>query len=166
MSQIQKFSFLYDAAEDRLACDMESADASTSRLWLTQRFCRGLVGAIVAMLEKSQSEADGGRQVMLQSWQQAAAMGEFGKTPAVQPTPQSVTGLVSAAHLTPKERDVTIRFDFGDGDSRSVGLAYPEVRQMLGALHRVHVAAGWPLDFWPAWVADPTIAAAPTQTVN
>lgn len=166
MSQIQKFSFVYDAGEDRLACDTESADGSTSRLWLTQRFCRGLVGAVVALLEKTAGEADSGRQVMLQSWQQAAAMGEFGRTPAVQPTPQSVTGLVQAAHLTPREKGVAISFDFGDGDSRSVGLAYPEVRQMLGALHRVHVIAGWPLDFWPAWVTDPAAAAAPTQTVN
>ena len=166
MSQIQKFSFLYDAAEDRVACDTEAPDGATSRLWMTQRFCRNLAAAVVDMLEKSAGAAGEGRQTLLQSWRQAAAMGEFGRTPGVQPTPQSAAGLVQTAQLTPKTDAMSIAFEFGAGETRSITLAVPQVRQMLGALHQVHVAAGWPLEFWPTWVADPTAAAAPTATVN
>lgn len=166
MSQIQKFSFLYDAAEDRVACDTEATDGAISRLWMTQRFCRNLVAAVVDMLEKGAGASGEGRQTLLQSWQQAAAMDEFGRTPGVRPTPQSVSGLVRTAQLTPKTDAISIAFEFGADETRFVTLAVPQMRQMLGALHQVHVAAGWPLGFWPAWVTDPVAAAAPTATVN
>ena len=166
MSQIQKFSLVYDPAEDRLACDTEATDGVTTRLWMTRRFCKGVVEAIIPLLEKSIAAGAAEHQALVQSWEQAAAMADFGATPAVQPTAQSAFGLVQAAHLAPWEQGLTITFDFGAGDSRSMGLAFAEVRQMLSVMHKLHVAAGWPLDFWPAWVSDPAAAAAPTETVN
>jgi hypothetical protein len=124
------------------------------------------VTALVDMLEMSAGATEGRSQTLLQSWRQAAAMGDFGRTPGVQFTAQSAVGLVRTAQLTPAGNDISIAFAFGVGDTRSVSLAAPQVRQMLGALYEVHVAAGWPLAFWPAWVQDPTTAAAPTTSVN
>jgi hypothetical protein len=166
MSQIRKFSFLYDAAEDRLACDTEAADGATTRLWLTQRFCRDLVEAILPFLEKSVAAPAAEHQAVVQSWEQVAAMADFGKTPAVEVSPKASSGLVQAAHLTPRERGLDVAFDFGEGEQRSIPLAFTEVRQMLSVMHRLHVAAGWPVDLWPAWISDPAAVAAPTQSLN
>jgi len=170
MSQIRKFSFVYDAGEDRLACDTELADGATSRLWLTQRFCRGFLLAILPMLERSVS-ADEAHQPLVQSWEQVAALSDFGHTPAVETTAQSSVGLVHSAHLTPLERGVDIALEYrapeGGPDLRqSMPLAFPEVRQMLSAMHNLHVVAGWPVDAWPAWIADPAALAAPADSVN
>jgi hypothetical protein len=37
MTQIHKFSLVYDATEDRLAWDAEDIQGATTRLWLTQK---------------------------------------------------------------------------------------------------------------------------------
>jgi len=166
MSQIRKFSFVYDRAEDRLACDTEAADGATTRLWLTQRFCKGLVAAILPFLTRSVAAPAQEHQSLVQSWEQVAAMADFGKTPAVELAPEASAGLVQAAHLTPREKGLEIAFEFDGGEQRSIPLAFTEVRQMLSVMHRLHVAAEWPVDQWPAWISDPAAVAAPTQSVN
>ncbi|MGA0599111.1 hypothetical protein ACO2Q3_00230 [Caulobacter sp. KR2-114] len=170
MSQIRKFSFVYDAAEDRLACDTELTDDATARLWLTQRFCRGFVLAILPILERSVA-TDEAHQALVQSWEQVAALSDFGQTPAVETTAQSSVGLVHSAHLTPLERGIDIALEFkaleaGADGVQSMALAFPEVRQMLSAMHSLHLAAGWPVDGWPAWITDPAALAAPADSVN
>lgn len=166
MSQIRKFSFVYDPSEDRLACDTEAADGATTRLWLTQRFCRSLVAAIVPFLTRSVAAPAQAHQSVVQSWEQVAAMADFGKTPAVELAPEASSGLVQAAHLTPREHGVDVAFDFGDGEQRSIPLAFTELRQMLSVMHRLHVAAEWPVDGWPDWIGDPAAVAVPSQSVN
>ena len=165
MTQIQKFSLLYDGAEDRVALDTEDLDQSTTRLWLTQRLCRGVVTALVPMLAKA-SDAPAQHQSTIQSWEQVAAMADFGKVPAVQPTPSTVIGLVTAVHIAEVGDSYGLTFDFGDGDRRQVELARPALRQTLAVLHRLSVAAQWPTDVWPEWIADPAAAAAPADAVN
>lgn len=170
MSQIRKFSFVYDTVEDRLACDTELTDGATTRLWLTQRLCRGLLLALLPMLERSVG-ADEAHQTLVQSWEQVAALSDFGRTPAVETTPQSSVGLVHSVHLAPLERAIDIALEYrpsdGGADLRlGMVLAFPEVRQMLSAMHNLHVAASWPVDIWPAWIADPGALAAPVDSVN
>jgi hypothetical protein len=161
MSQIQKFSLLYDAAEDRLAWDTEDAEGGTTRLWLTQRLCRGLIGALLPMLKTAAPQVDAPlQQAAVQSWEQAAAMSSFGRVPGVQPKPQTLNGLVRAVHIRPKGEHLDLTFEFGTADTREVGLSQAALRQMLSVMHRLHVAAGWPLDLWPAWIAEPAPAGA------
>ena len=166
MTQIKKFSQLYDTFEDRMAWDTEDADGAPTRRWLTQRLCKGLAGAVVNMLTRDHATPPG-QQDVLQSWEQVAAMADFGSTPPVVPHEGMVTGLVKAVHLSPSDKGVAMTFEMHGGETRSVGLTFQAVRQMLSVMHRLHAAAGWPMDFWPTWVADPAAAAtAPAETIN
>lgn len=161
MAEINKVSLLYVVAEDRLAMDTEDLEGATTRLWLTQRLCRGLVGAIVPMLQTTAgARMPQQPQETVQSWAQAAAMQDFGRLPGVQPGPGTVNGLVRAVHITPQGDRVSLVFDFGAGESRTVSLSGPALRQTLSVMHRLHVEAGWPLDLWPGWIAEPAAQAA------
>jgi hypothetical protein len=161
MSEIRKVSLLYAPAEDRLALDAEDAEGGTTRLWLTQRLCRGLVTALTPILQQSVSlRLPGQPPEAAQSWEQAAAMADFGKVPGVRAAPGSVTGLVDTVRIGPPGDQVALTFAFGGGQSRTVTLTIAALRQTLAVMHRLHVEAGWPLAVWPAWIADPTARAA------
>jgi hypothetical protein len=166
MTQIKKFSQLYDTFEDRMAWDTEDADGVPTRLWLTQRLCRGLAEAVINMLTRDQTAPPGQLEV-LQSWEQVAALADFGSVPPVAPREDMVTGLVKAVHMSPTDKGVSMTFELHSGEMRAVGLTNQAVRQMLSVMHRLHAAAGWPMGFWPAWVSDPAASAtAPAETLN
>ena len=161
MTKIHKFSLVYDGNEDRLAMDTEDTDGATTRLWLTQRLCRGLISALVPLLQTSALQKVAPEHVAtLQSWEQAAAMADFGKVPPVTPQAESVSGLVSAVHIQPSDDGLIMTFDFGADEHRVLGLARPEVRQALTVMYNLQKAAAWPLDLWPAWITDPSAPAA------
>jgi len=160
MAEITRYSLVYVAAEDRLALDAEDAEGETLRLWLTQRLCRGLVGALIPMLQKAAARRLPTQpDSTAQAWEQAAAMQDFGKVPAVRAGAESVTGLVQTVHISPAGGRVRLTFEFGDR-SRVIAVTLPALRQTLAVMHRQYVAAGWPLDLWPAWIADPAAEAA------
>jgi hypothetical protein len=164
MAETRKFSLVYDGAEDRIAWDLEDTEGATTRLWLTQKLSRGLVGALIPILEKRTAGAASGGST-LQAWEQAAAMAEFGKTPAVRTDAGSSAGLVRAVHIASGEKGFSLTFEFGADETRTVGLETPALRQTLAVIHRLYTAAGWPMDLWPAWIADPAARAA-EATVN
>jgi hypothetical protein len=166
MTKIHKFSLVYDGNEDRLALDTEDTDGATTRLWLTQRLCRGLIGALVPLLQTSALQKVAPEHVAtLQSWEQAAAMADFGKIPPVKTEAESVSGLVRAVHIQPSDDGLIMTFDFGEDEHRVLGLARPEVRQALKVMYDLQKAAAWPLDLWPDWIADPN-APASADVVN
>jgi len=159
MSEVQKFSILYDAAEDRLAWDAEYKDGATTRMWLTQRLCRAMVDAIVPMLKPSAAqEVLREHQTTMQSWEQAAAMSDFGKVPAVQTQPQTVVGLVKTVNIKPEDGKLVLSFDFGAVGPCVIIVNAQQLRQTLSVIHGLYAAAAWPRDFWPAWIADPSAA--------
>ena len=47
-----------------------------------------------------------------------------------------------------------------------MGVGGAELRQTLTVIYRLQAAAGWALDYWPAWVTDPAAAGALANTVN
>lgn len=163
MAEITRFSFLYDPAEDRIALDAEDADGAATRLWLTQRLCRGLVAALVPMLTPPASALeDPGRQ----SWEQAAAVEAMGATPPVHPGPEATVGLVHEVTIAPAGDRLALTLRFSAGQSRELSIATVALRQTLAELHRLHVIAAWPQDLWPAWIADPAGGAAAVGAVN
>jgi hypothetical protein len=164
MAEIHRFSLVYDPTEDRIAWDMEDTEGAGTRLWLTQRFCKALIAALTPMVAEPVTAAantapDAGYRETLQSWEQAAAMSAFGKTPAVRHTPQATSALVNTVHLQPAGETLTFVFEFGSGEQRRVGVDRMALRQTLQVLHRLHTAAGWPTDDWPAWITE--VEAAP-----
>jgi len=166
MDAIQKFSLIYDAGEDRLAWDGEDRQGVTTRLWLTQRFCKGFVEALVPMLEKAASRsAPPGGEAAVHSWEQAAAMTGFGKLPPVRPDARAVTGLVRVAHITPSAKGMVVKFEFCADESRTLALHLAATRQMLAVIHRLHKAAGWAQDAFPGWI-DPAGQISPSDALN
>jgi hypothetical protein len=156
MAEIHKFSLSYDAAEDRLAWDAEDREGGTTRMWLTQRLCRALVQAVVPMLLKTTAQAlPREHETAVQSWEQAAAMADFGKVEPVRPRPQSLAGLVRTVNIRPPGEAFVLTFEFGAEGRCAIGMKLPELRQTLAVMHQLHVSAGWPLDFWPAWICEP-----------
>lgn len=156
MADISRFSFHYDPAEDRLALDTEDVAGGTTRLWLTQRLCRGLVVALTPLLQKAVAETlPPGQRATLQAWEQAAALEGFGGAPPVLPDTGAASGLVRAVHISPGDGRMTLTFDFGDSLSRTIRMTLVALRQGLAEMHRLQVIAGWPRDFWPDWIVDP-----------
>ena len=165
MTKIRKFSLAYDAGEDRIAWDAEGVDGAITRIWLTQRFCREFAGAVIPRLPAPiAADVAPEHQATVQGWEQAAAMSGFGKTPGVRVTPEATAGLVRAIHVTPTRVGLSLAFEFGVGETRSIDLDAAAVRQMLSVLHNLHLAAHWPTDFWPTWITGP--AAAPANALN
>jgi hypothetical protein len=166
MAEIHRFSLVYDPAEDRIAWDMEDTEGAGTRLWLTQRFCKALIAALAPMIAEAVTAAadtkpDAGYRETLQTWEQAAAMSEFGKLPTVRHTPQATAALVNTVHLQPSGETLTFVFEFGDGQQRRVGVDRTALRQTLQVMHRLHAAAGWPTEDWPAWITETEAAAPP-----
>jgi hypothetical protein len=163
MTKIRKFSLAYDAGEDRIAWDAEGVDGGVTRIWLTQRFCREFVGALIARLPKASSaDVAPEHEATVQGWEQAAAMSGFGKTPGVRVTAEASVGLVRAVHMTPTRVGLSLAFEFGAGETRSIDLDVAAVRQMLSVMHNLHVTAGWPTAFWPNWISGPVATEAAT----
>lgn len=161
MTEITRFSLLFDPAEDRLALDMLDDAGAETRLWLTQRLCRGLAPVLLPMVAGGPTGEDASRQ----SWAQAAAVEAMAATPPVRPGPKATVGLVFEVTLEPTPERLGLTFRFG-AQSRQLGLSPVALRQTLAELYRLHAAAGWPLDQWPAWVADPAGEAAAEGGVN
>jgi hypothetical protein len=153
--QLTRFSLSYDPAEDRIAWDAEAAGGALVRLWLTQRLCRELVAALTPRLPRPAATAPAGREAAVQSWEQAAAMASFGKTPGVTYTAEAVSGLVRTVHINPSPQNVTLVFEASEGEPAAITLDAVALRQMLAILRQLHAGAGWPLETFPAWVAEP-----------
>jgi hypothetical protein len=166
MGPVQKFSINYVPAEDRLALDAEDAGGVTTRLWLTERLCRGMVPHLIKLLtERTAAKASGAvARSTVQSWAQLSAMQGLGETRAVQLKPDAPGGLVTTVHITPANGRFQIRFEFGE---RSLAIDYDEdaLRQTLTLLARLYRLADWPGDLWPDWILDPVPEPA-VRTVN
>lgn len=170
MAEIHKFSFAYDGAEDRIAWDAEDTDGAATRLWVTQRLCRGVVRAILPMLDAPVSnDRPATQESQVHSWQQAAAMSEFGKTSGVKTSTETTAGLVREIRITPRGDGVILAFEYGAGQGLVISMSGAALRQTLAELHRLSVAAEWNLDIWPSWIADPNgalAAATPSGSLN
>lgn len=173
MSDIVKFSQSYDSWQDRMAWDAEAADGSVTRLWMTQRLSRGLVAALVPMLQTTvtpegpAASAQAAHEAVVQSWAQAAALDGFGSNTPVKPDPKAPSGLVKAVHLNPGPTGIALVFEFHDGGRRRMPLVTAAVRQTLSVMYRLCQEAGWPTEAFPDWVADPVTGAAPaSESVN
>ena len=159
MSAIHKFSLIYDADQDRLAWDTEDMDGGTTRLWLTQRLAKGLVSALIPLLQTATpQEVAPQHESTVQSWEQAAAMADFGTVPGVQHKSEPTAGLITTVQISQVGEEVVLTFEFPPEGSLTLGLAPASLRQTLTVMYRLYEAANWPLDIWPAWIAAPLAA--------
>ncbi|MFZ5671122.1 MAG: hypothetical protein ACOY4K_16660 [Pseudomonadota bacterium] len=164
MAGITRFSIVYDPREDRMALDGVDDDGATTRLWLTRRLCKGVAAHLIPQLQRVAEEAGQG-DPSVQSWAQAAALQDLGKVPAVQAGDAAVVGLAHTVNIQPRTGGVVLTIAFDD-QSRTIDATYPALRQTLFVLHRLHLAAGWGVEDWPDWIADPAARAATTGSLN
>src|ERR1700761_8895970 len=122
MRQLAKFSLSYDPPEDRIAWDAEDVDGQVTRLWITQRLCRDFVGALVPRLPKPTASAPAGFESAIQSWEQAAAMANFGATPGVAYPAGAAAGLVRTVHINPAPGSISLVFEASEGDPATITL--------------------------------------------
>jgi hypothetical protein len=167
MTEVQKFSMSYDAAEDRIAWDAEYEDGATARMWLTQRLCKAVVEAIVPMVKPvAVQEVAQQHQSTLQSWEQAAAVADLGKVPPVRTQPQTLVGLVKTVNIRAEGTErLILTFDFGAPGPCVIGVNVQQLRQTLSVIHGLYVAGGWPVDIWPAWIAQPAAGAIASNAI-
>jgi len=170
MPQIHRFSLVYDADQDRIGWDTEDVGGRTMRLWLTQRLSKGLVNAIVPLLTpQTPHDVAAPHAATLQSWEQAAAMADFGKVPSVQTSGEPSSALINSMQIQPTEDGLNLSLDYRGPEPLTISLASAAVRQTLTVIYRLYLAAGWAMDIWPAWITDPETtapAAAPKAAIN
>jgi len=170
MAEIYRYSLIYDLAEDRIAWDTIDREGATTRLWLTQRLARDLVAAMLPLLPSAlppmARERSPQDQAVAQSFEQAAAMTSFGRTPGVRAEPGATAGLVRAIQLKPNPQGVDLTFQFGLDQTRLVSSPHESVRQTLTVLRRLWSGAGWPMDIWPNWMAEAAPGDVPSGAVN
>jgi hypothetical protein len=155
MARIRRFVPDYHPREDRMVFVTEDADGVATRLWLTRRLCDRLVPHLVSHVEGTQA-ASSTPDRLVQSWEQAAALAQLVKSPPV-PAPSS-GGLVEAVNVRSVKGECILTFAFGAGETRVLDLTLVELRQMLGVLHRLYLAAEWSGEIWPDWVSGETAA--------
>jgi hypothetical protein len=162
----RKFTLLYDPAEDRIAWDMEDDAGEATRIWITQRMCRQFVGALIPRLPQPGPQVAAEHRDAVRGFQQAAAMSSLGDAPPVKPPQSAPAGRARAIHLAPKPAGVGVEFDLGEAGQRAIDLDLAAARQMLTLLYGLHAHAGWPVDFWPDWIAKSAQPAADAPAMN
>jgi hypothetical protein len=160
MPALQKITTTYSEHEDRLrlAGQPEAGGASVV-LWLTQRLANRLVRVLTQWLDKeTQGQTPGGRTAfasdLRNAWAQEAAARQLAPAPPVAVAPDSPPQLVVSVDLSREgERyRVVFRGAATDEDPPSVRFSNTELRQWLGIVHGLYVAADWPLAAWPEWI--------------
>ncbi len=162
-----KLSQTYDRVEDRILLIAEDAQASVCRLWLTQRMTNQIVQALVSWLSKqSSSQFPPSDALMVQTWEQAAALGQYVsaspvKWPSDQPDP-SGAGLVQSADLQRAGENFRLVFHLKDDMAVASPFSAIELRQWLSIVYDLYKNASWPLEIWPAWFEKPLETATPS----
>jgi hypothetical protein len=160
MPGLNKITTTYSETEDRLRLVGEDAAGEAVVLWLTRRLVNRLVRQLVEWLEAE----DGGALAALgpelrQSWAQEKAVRQLEPSAPVRARGDAPKLLVASVDLSRDQRRYVLRFRTADDTAPSLSLSSTELRQWLGIVHQLYLAADWPRDPWPAWMEE----TAPTE---
>jgi len=158
-----KVSLYYSAIEDRL-CLVGNADSGAPlSFWLTLRLSRLLATQLIKFVERA-TPASAAHEALL-AFEQTAAELQNAPTEPVAPCEQHPPLLLSRVDLNESNGHLTLRFPLPGEDSACLTFSPTQTRQWIGILYRQFIAAGWPLDDWPDWMANelqPQTAPPPT----
>jgi hypothetical protein len=174
MSVANKLSQAYDGVEDRILLLSEDDQGSICRLWLTQRMTNKVVAALVKWLgEQSASQLPQIPADTAQTWNQAAAVSQFIPSapvnvsstppPLAAVAPSASEGLVKSIDVQRSGESYMLIFHLGTEPTLASAFSPVELRQWLSILHGLYQTAGWSMDIWPIWMANPIATAAPNR---
>lgn len=156
MLQLKKITPRYDAAEDRLVLNAQSADGQVAQLWCTQRLLNKLAAALSALLDQDlqrQAPAPAVRAAatQLHAMEQGAAQAQLARHEPVQPDAPALVALLASVDIVRRPNGMDLVFKDAQAPRAVVSMTPTELRQWLGIVHRLYGQAGWPTAAWPAW---------------
>lgn len=162
MTELQRLTTQYDAAEDRIRLSGSTPLNETLTLWLTQRLLNRLVPLLCQGLEKQvlgQPGEQALRVQLQQSFAQQRALAALPRQAPVQPGADSPQWRVEVVDVKQAPGGVRLVFKgAAEAQQAVLKLPTPAMRQWLGIVFEQYRRAGWATQVWPAWMEE---AAAP-----
>ena len=163
---LERMTVRYVPGEDRLRIT-GAVKEQVVVIWLTQRLIRGVVPALVRLLDQegkppgdTSAKAEARKKEIMHGFAQRAARESMESAPAVAPTAPEATWLARSVRLASTPKAVNIFFE-PDGKSAAgagMSLAPRQLRQWMNILHDQCARAGWPTDVWPEWVRESAVS--------
>lgn len=145
------FTTDYSLLEDRIRITGRAVDGGTVTVWLNLRMMRMLLPVLADWVEKKAAPAIAGASQLAQ---QAAASFAITPQPAVQCRSDNVEWLAITVDYAWSDAALRLTFRNGEGANEAV-ISFDEtlLRQWMAIVYRLYMAAEWPMDAWPVWVA-------------
>ena len=163
MTELQRLTTQYDAAEDRIRLSGSTPGNETLTLWLTQRLLNHLVAHLCASLEKSsakpmekaQAPEQALRTHVEQSFAQQKALAALSRQLPVEPIQASPSWRVDTVAVKSTRNGVRLTFSgLKEGERAQFDMPTPVLRQWLSIVFNHYRRAGWPMLVWPAWMEE------------
>ena len=158
MPLLQRITSEYIESEDRIRLTGLNEAELTQSLWLTQRLLVKLLAHFLNWLEQEAPEVTGRSAIestaksVLQGIAQQSASQELTQQPAVTPSLDSNTWLVTEVDISSADEAVSLVFKSADGQQAELGFSVQQLRQWLGIIHSLWRQAQWPMALWPDWM--------------
>ena len=158
MPLLQRITSEYIESEDRIRLTGLNEAELTQSLWLTQRLLLNLLTHFLNWLEQETPEVTGRSAIestaksALQGIAQQSASQELTEQPAVTPSLDSNTWLVTEVDISSADEAVSLVFKSADGQQAELGFSVQQLRQWLGIIHSLWRQAQWPMALWPDWM--------------
>ena len=163
MPTFERITTEYIELEDRLRLAGEVENAAPVVMWLTQRLLQRLLPALLQWLEHQGGDMP--RAEVLQSFAQQAARSELTPQAPVRVAAGCAAWLAQSVDITRSEQIISLTFrGAGDQDATLILAAKP-LRQWLSIVHDAYLKAAWPLNVWPDWIRESTLAAGQQSVV-
>lgn len=166
--RIDKLTFDYSVAEDRLLARLQAMNGERSAVWLTQRLARRLVMALLSHLDKTAAAAgpatdrqsdrpvvtsDPQQREMVNSFRHQAAMLKHAPLAPVAEVDTAGAPVLKTIRARMSKNRMLLNFDLASGPGVLI-LTQDTAWQMLHILLNAFRRAEWPLDIWPDWMRD------------
>lgn len=171
MTELQRLTTQYDAAEDRIRLSGSTPGNETLVLWLTQRLLNRLVPLLCQGLEKRLPAKPGEKALRMQeqvqqSFAQQRARAALPRQAPVQPGADSPQWRVEVVDVKQAPGGVRLVFKgVAEAHQAVLKLPTPAMRQWLGIVFEQYRRAGWATQVWPAWMEEANAPPAQTSAV-
>lgn len=171
--QLEVITTSYDAHQDRLCLDGQSAAGDVVGLWLTYRLLRKLLPMLLRLITPAAETRD--QRNILAQWSLAAAQTppemEKQVTPLARKSadshpPLHSRWLISSINLQSSPNRATLVLQISPNKPvATISFGGEHLRQWMAIVYRLWKRAGWPEDQWPVWVRQAQSEATPRPVV-
>lgn len=147
----------YDAQNDRIRLLGEEANGQTVQVWLTRRLLSLLLPALCRWLEQ-QKKGLPMADVLLGFEQQCARSALEPQAP-VRLQQDSASWMAQSVDVAQQPTQVELCFRGEAGQSSTLTLSVPAMRQWLAIVQMQWQQAQWSAEVWPAWLREAALSA-------